>query len=112
MVPLIQNSVDALVEVLQDCVAKGKSVEFFRYSFVNNTCLSYVVYICSVYGSFTMETLFAAAFGRVIDIQKGHSDHLTKSAAEIFSGAQEGKKTSLIYLNTMLSIAHPFHMLQ
>ena len=60
-----------------------------------------------------METLLATAFGRVIDIQRGQSDHLTKSAAEIFSSAQEGKKTSLIYLNTVLSnAANPVHTLQ
>ena len=117
MVPLIQNSVDALVEVLQDCAANGKSVDFIKYGFVRPidccmyTCLSCVC-ICRVYGSFTMETLLAAAFGRVIDIQRGQSDLLTKSAAEFFRGTQEGKKTSLIYLNTVLSnAAHPIHTL-
>ena len=50
-----------------------------------------------------METLLATAFGRDIDVQRGQSDELTKAAATIFSGAQEGKSTSLLHLNMLLS---------
>ena len=51
-----------------------------------------------------METTLAAAFGRVMDIQRGQSDELTKAAAAIFSGIQEGKKASLLYATTLLSM--------
>ena len=50
-----------------------------------------------------METIFATAFGRVIDIQKGKSDKLTEAAATIFSGTQEMKKTSAVYIIMILS---------
>ena len=53
---------------------------------------------------FTMETLFAAAFGRAIDIQRGQSDELNKSALQIlFKSALEGNKTSMSYLIMVLS---------
>jgi hypothetical protein len=57
-----------------------------------------------MYGSFTMETLLATAFGRVLDIQRGQSDELTQAAASVFSGSQEGKKTSAHYVTTLLSM--------
>ena len=50
-----------------------------------------------------METIFATAFGRVIDLQRGHSDQLTEAAATLFSANEEGKKTSLSFLTTILS---------
>ena len=56
-----------------------------------------------LYGSFTMETVLAAAFGRVMDIQIGQSDELTKAAAALFSGVQEEKTASSFYVTTLLS---------
>ena len=56
-----------------------------------------------VYGSFTMESIFAAAFGRVIEIQKGQSDTLTEAGAAIFSDAREYKTTSVVYSMMILS---------
>ena len=50
-----------------------------------------------------METILAAAFGRVIDIQKGKSDELTRSAAVIFESAHEKKLSSLTFLVMFLS---------
>jgi hypothetical protein len=52
-----------------------------------------------------METLLAAAFGRVVDIQRGQSDGLTKAAALMFSLIHEGEKTSLMYIRTVLGIS-------
>ena len=37
-----------------------------------------------------METILATAFGRVIDIQRGESDELTRAVDSIFRGVQEG----------------------
>ena len=33
-----------------------------------------------------METILATAFGRVIDIQRGEADELTKTCTSLFSG--------------------------
>jgi len=78
MVPLVKKSCDTLVEKLGKCAESGKSVDVFR-----------------TYGSFTMETIVATAFGRVIDIQRGEGDQLTQACAAIFSAFQEGTSVSL-----------------
>ena len=49
---------------------------------------------CRTYGSFTMETILAVAFGRVIDLQHGEADQLTDACAAMFSNVQEGNKMS------------------
>ena len=66
-------------------------------------CMNRVILIVHnrLYGSFTMETILAAAFGRVMDIQIGQSDELTKAAAALFSGVQEGKTASSFYVTTL-----------
>lgn len=40
--------------------------------------------VYSVFGTFTMETLIATAFGQYVDVQRGEADLLTKSATKIF----------------------------
>ena len=40
-----------------------------------------------------METILATAFGRVIDIQRGEADELTKASASISELALEGADT-------------------
>ena len=40
-----------------------------------------------------METILATAFGRVIDIQQGEADELTKASASISELAREGADT-------------------
>ena len=56
-----------------------------------------------VFGSFTMETIIATAFGRVIDIQGGENDELTNAADLIFRGTAEGNKTSAAYVLPLIS---------
>ena len=41
-----------------------------------------------------MEIVFATAFGRIIDIQRGESDEMTKIANDQFQQMQEGQLTS------------------
>jgi len=77
MVPLVKNSSDTLVEKLGEYAESGKSLDVFR-----------------TYGSFTMETILAVAFGRVIDLQHGEADQLTDACAAIFSTIQEGNVLS------------------
>jgi hypothetical protein len=48
-----------------------------------------------------METIFATTLGRVVELQKGHSDPLTEAAEKFFSGTQEHKKTSIPFLRTL-----------
>ena len=43
---------------------------------------------CRTYGAFTLESILAAAFGRVIDLQRGEADEVTKAAKGIFDGAR------------------------
>ena len=56
-----------------------------------------------LYGSFTLDTLFATAFGRVMNIQKGQSKELAKATDTFFSVSEEGKKSSFFYLNMLMS---------
>ena len=58
---------------------------------------------CSVYGAFTMETIFATSFGRIMDIQKGQSNELTKAAEIILSTDHEQNKNSFLSLHVTLS---------
>ena len=61
------------------------------------------IHTCSTYSSFTMETVLATAFGRVIDLQRGEADQLTDACATIFSGLQEGKGLSGEFIILLLS---------
>jgi len=85
MVPLVKNSCDTLVENLGEVAESGKSVDVF-----------------SKYSSFTMETILATAFGRVIDIQRGEGDQLTNACAAAFSILHEGTKRSPEHMFLML----------
>ena len=50
-----------------------------------------------------METILATAFGRIIDVQRGESDELTKAANERFRQMDEGRLTSRDVLVMMIS---------
>ena len=47
-----------------------------------------------IFGSFTMESILAAAFGRLVNIQEGEADQLTTAAASTFIALQEGGSMS------------------
>lgn len=59
--------------------------------------------VLEVFGKLTMETVIAAAFGRIIDIQRGKSNELVEAANVIFSFASEGQQFSRERLALMLS---------
>ena len=44
----------------------------------------YIHYVCRAYGAFTLESILAAAFGRVIDLQRGEADEVTRAAKAVF----------------------------
>ena len=46
--------------------------------------------VIRTFGSFTMETILAIAFGRVVNLQKGEADELTLAAQGIFRNAEKG----------------------
>jgi hypothetical protein len=50
-----------------------------------------------------METILATAFGRVVDIQRGESDDLTKAVDSIFRGLQEGGSSDGATLISLIS---------
>ena len=63
-----------------------KLIKLMHWIFVGNSFLA-----IRTYGSFTMETILATAFGRVIDVQRGESDELTRAVDSIFRSVQEGR---------------------
>ncbi|XP_064394654.1 cytochrome P450 3A24-like [Halichondria panicea] len=86
MVPLIENSAQGLLKRMGEIAESGQSADVFK-----------------VFGSFTMETIIATAFGRVIDIQGGENDELTNAADLIFRGTAEGNKTSAAYVLPLIN---------
>ena len=40
--------------------------------------------MCKIFSLFTMETIMATAFGRVIDVQRGEADSMTEAAGTLF----------------------------
>ena len=63
----------------------------------------YMYYVYRVFGAFTLEAIFASAFGRVIDIQKGQSNKLTEAAAAIFDESTEQGNNSPYFFRVILS---------
>ena len=55
------------------------------------------------YGSFTLETILATAFGRAVNVQGGESDELTKATEAIFRSAEEGSSTGFVHLLLLIS---------
>lgn len=41
------------------------------------------------YGAFTLESILAAAFGRVINLQRGEADEVTEAAKGVFDGGKD-----------------------
>ena len=68
-----------------------------------STFFGVYLHIHRMFGAFTMETIVAIAFGRVVDIQRGENDELTNAANLVFRGAEEGNKTSLNVILPLLS---------
>lgn len=75
MLPLIQNSARTLVDIMRDKAEAGSSFDINR-----------------VYGSFTMETILATAFGRIIEVQRGESDALVSAAYILFEFVRKNRR--------------------
>ncbi len=73
---------------------------------INHVALMYrriMLLDCRLYGSFTMENTLAMALGRVIEVQKGQSNQLTKAASAIFTATQENRISSMSFLIMLFS---------
>ena len=57
-----------------------------------------------IFGKLTMETIVAAAFGCIIDVQRGERDELVNAAKEITS---EGREFSAERLNVLIALQLP-----
>ena len=73
--------------------------------FMIMACLSptHVPCLYRLYGLFTMETILATAFGRVINLQRGVANQLTQAAAAVFGGVQEDQGLPLDAITVILS---------
>ena len=59
-----------------------------------------------------METILATAFGRIVNIQQGESDELTKAAHGRFRQLEEGRSTSretVMILTSKWTLCRHYH---
>ena len=75
-------------------------------------------YACSpnrFYSTFTLETILAVAFGRVVDVQRGRADELKSTALKACDLKRDKMVMACIYLLSMLysnrSIYHPAQLI-
>ena len=110
--PTLLTSVDSLVEVFKGHADTDKSFDFLKYrdKKIIQPLPPQLQCHCRAYDSFTMESIFAAALGRHIEIQKGQSSSLTEATVSIFKLFQENKTFSHIYLFTIFSERPKWHI--
>ena len=49
------------------------------------------IFFFSLYSSYTLEIILAAAFGRLVDIQKGESEELSRCVDTLLEGVMDGQ---------------------
>ena len=86
MTPLIEDRCKTLQSVLAEFADTDKSVE-----------------VTHIFGNLSMESVIAAAFGRVVEIQRGESDNLVDAARHIFAVVGEGSQFSSDRIYVLLS---------
>ena len=86
MAPLMVDRCNTLQSILAEYANTNKAID-----------------IHDAFGKLTIEAVVAAAFGRIIDIQRGESDELVNAAKEIFAITSEGQAFSAERLNVLLS---------
>ena len=86
MAPLIEGRCKTLESTLSEYADTDKSID-----------------VALAFGNFSLETIIAAAFGRVIDIQREQRDELLTAVKGIFSSVREGSVLSVERLNVILS---------
>ena len=57
-----------------------------------------------MYTNFTLETILATAFGRRINLQRGESDHFSKSMELLLSGFTDGQFEQFILFHSKFTV--------
>ena len=57
-----------------------------------------------MFSSFTLESILAIAFGRVVNTQRGESDELSKSIDVLFGGFIDGQLEKIILFHSKIYI--------
>ena len=57
-----------------------------------------------VYSNFTLETILATAFGRMIDLQRGESDQFSKSMELLVSGFSDGQFEQFVLFHSKFTV--------
>ena len=78
MAPVMVDRCKTLLEIFNQSANSGESIN-----------------VCHLFGNLTMEIIIAAAFGRIIDIQRGESDELVEAAKAFFSNTSEGQQVDI-----------------
>ena len=114
MLPLLKRSSDNLVAVISEKATSEGSFDVIKYVIMTSvpctTCIlddhnnNNMNFMCRVYRSFTLETVIATSFGRVIDIQRGESDKFSKSLDLLLENFIDGRFEELILLHSKLLI--------
>ena len=92
MVPLIKRSTSTLAEKVGEIAESGESTDFMKWVTQVYVYFSKIIKsLRRIYGEFTMESILAAAFGRVINIQRGEADEVTEAAKGIFAAGRNMK---------------------
>ena len=59
------------------------------YSVCAYTVANNIISFSRLYEAFTMETILATTFSRIVEVQRGESDELTEAAVDIFEFARK-----------------------
>ena len=109
MLPLLKRSTDNLVAVVGENATSGRSFDVAEYVYYDTYILAsphvqlfWFFLTCRVYTSFTLETVLATAFGRLINIQRGESDDFSKSMDLLLEDFTDGKIEKLVMLRSKL----------
>ena len=62
------------------------------------------VTVYRVYSNFTLETILATAFGRMIDLQRGESDQFSKSMELLVSGFSDGQFEQFVLFHSKFTV--------
>ena len=103
MLPLLKKSTDNLVAVMGEMVASKESfddIKYVHFDQVFTKRMQLISIVFRVFGSFTMETILATAFGRRVNIQRGESDELSKAMELLMAGFTDGQVEQLILIES------------
>lgn len=108
MLPLLKKSIDNLLVVVGDKATSEKSFDVLKCAPLICIALKYqhclFCFFFSLYSSYTLEIILAAAFGRLVDVQKGESDELSRCVDTLLEGVMDGKIERYVMFYSKLHI--------